>query len=83
MTVAPGRVVAAVEADSSALPPRQFVQLHVETTPSGMKVAVTGCGGGEQNKMERGQIKQMDLKTFKILLISLRIQHPLFDRGLT
>lgn len=82
--MAPCRVVAAVEADSAALPPRQFVQFHVETTPSGMKVAVTGCvGGGGQNKMERGQIKQMDLKTFRILLISPRIQHPLFDRGLT
>ena len=43
MAVASGRVVATVEADSSALPPRQLVQLHVETTPSGVKVAVTGC----------------------------------------
>lgn len=44
VAVASGSVVSAVEADSSALPPRQFVQLHVETAASSVKVAVTGCG---------------------------------------
>lgn len=44
VAVAPRCVVATVEADSSALPPRQLVQLHVEAAASGVKVAVTGCG---------------------------------------
>lgn len=36
-------VVATVHADTSALPPRQLIQLHVESTASGMEVAVTRC----------------------------------------
>ncbi|KAA8594984.1 hypothetical protein FQN60_012119 [Etheostoma spectabile] len=39
VAVASSRVVATVEADSSTLPSRQLVQLHVETTPSGMKLS--------------------------------------------
>lgn len=45
VTVTASCVVPTVEADSSALSPRQFVQLHVETTPSGVKVTVAGCEG--------------------------------------
>lgn len=40
-------VVTAVETNASALPPRQFEQLHVETASPGVKVAVTRWGGGE------------------------------------
>lgn len=52
MTVATSCVVATVEADSPALPPRQLVELHVETTPSGVKVAVTGCGGNKTGRVQ-------------------------------
>lgn len=48
VAVAPGRVVAAVEANASALPARQFVQLHVEAAPPGVQVAVTGCVEGRE-----------------------------------
>lgn len=43
VTVAPSCVVAAVHADSSAFPPRQLVQLHVESTATGVQVAVACC----------------------------------------
>jgi len=43
VAVAAGRVVAAVEADPSALAARQLVQLHVEATAPGVQVAVTRC----------------------------------------
>lgn len=68
MAVATCRVVATVEADSSALPPRQFVELHVETTPSGVKVAVAGCGG---NTTECKQFKLMQLD----VLLNTSIHH--------
>lgn len=48
VAVASGAVVAAVEANASALPPRQLVQLHVEATSPGMKVTVTRWEGGEK-----------------------------------
>lgn len=44
VAVAPRGVVAAVHADPSALPARQLVQLHVESTAPGVQVAVTRCG---------------------------------------
>ena len=44
VAVAAGRVVATVEADASALAPRQLVKLHVEAAAPGVKVAVTGYG---------------------------------------
>lgn len=44
VAVAAGCVVAAVEAHASALPARQFVQLHVEAASPGVEVAVAGCG---------------------------------------
>lgn len=47
VAVASGCVMATVEADPSALPSRQLVQLHVETAPPGVKVAVAGCGGNK------------------------------------
>lgn len=50
VAVASSCVVAAVETNASALPSRQFVQLHVEATSPGVKVAVTGCGGGRENR---------------------------------
>lgn len=45
VAVTTGRVVPTVEADPPTLPPRQLVELHVETTTPGVKVAVAGCGG--------------------------------------
>lgn len=36
-------VVATVHAHASALPPRQLIQLHVESTATGMEVAVARC----------------------------------------
>lgn len=36
-------VVATVHAHSSALPPRQLIQLHVESAATGMEVAVARC----------------------------------------
>lgn len=53
VAVASGRVVAAIETDSAAPPPRQLVQLHVETTAPGVQVTVAGC-----RKMERGGEKE-------------------------
>lgn len=38
-------VVATVHANPSALPPRQLVQLHVETATAGVEVTVTCCRG--------------------------------------
>lgn len=38
-------VVAAVHAYTSALPPRQLIQLHVESTATRMEVAVARCRG--------------------------------------
>lgn len=43
VAVAAGGVVAAVHAHASALPPRQLVQLHVESTAAGVEVAVARC----------------------------------------
>lgn len=48
VAVAARSVVAAIHADSTALPPRQLIQLHVESTATGMEVAVTRCGGEEE-----------------------------------
>lgn len=45
VAVAACRVVAAVHADASALPPRQLVQLHVESAASRVEVAVARCRG--------------------------------------
>lgn len=45
VAVAACGVVAAVHADTSALPPRQLIQLHVESTASRMEVAVARCRG--------------------------------------
>lgn len=45
VAVASSCVVAAVQTNASALPSRQFVQLHVEATSPGVKVAVAGWGG--------------------------------------
>ena len=45
MAVSPVRVVAALEADAPALPPRELVELHVEATLAGVEVAVTRCEG--------------------------------------
>lgn len=47
MAVASRSVVATVEADAAALPPRQLVQLHVEAAPPGVEVTVAGCRGKE------------------------------------
>lgn len=55
VAVASGSVVSAVEADSSTLPPRQFVQLHVETAPSSVEVAVTGCGRNRRVRLKCGE----------------------------
>lgn len=44
VAVAPCRVVPAVQADSSAFPPGEFVKLHVETTAPCMEVTIAGCG---------------------------------------
>lgn len=43
VAVAARGVVAAVHADPSALPPRQLVQLHVESAAAGVEVAVARC----------------------------------------
>jgi len=48
--VAPRCIVATVEADAAALPPRQLVQLHVEAAPPGVEVTVAGCGGGNDTR---------------------------------
>ena len=50
MTVAPGCVVTTVEAHAAASPSRQLVELHVETTATGMEVTVAGCGQIEIKK---------------------------------
>lgn len=44
VAVAACGVVAAVHADPSTLPPRQLVQLHVESAAAGVEVAVARCG---------------------------------------
>lgn len=43
VAVAACSVVATVHAYTSALPPRQLIQLHVESTATGMEVAVARC----------------------------------------
>lgn len=43
VAVAARGVVAAVHADPSTLPPRQLVQLHVESAAAGVEVAVARC----------------------------------------
>lgn len=48
VAVAASGVVAAVHADSSALPPRQLIQLHVESTAAGVEVAVARCREGKE-----------------------------------
>ena len=58
VAVAPRRVVATVEADPSALPPRQLVQLHVEATAAGVQVAVTGCLRKRERERERGGVSR-------------------------
>lgn len=50
VAVASSCVVTAVETDASAFPPRQLVQLHVEATPPGVKVAVARWGQTEGGK---------------------------------
>lgn len=52
VAVASSCVVAAVETNASALPSRQFVQLHVEAASPGVKVAVTGWGRGGENRLQ-------------------------------
>jgi hypothetical protein len=49
VTVTTGRVVPAVEADASADPPRQLVQLHVEPAPPRVVVAVARCQQTKKN----------------------------------
>lgn len=46
MAVATCRIVPAVQADSSAFPPGEFVQLHVESTAPCMEVTIACCGKG-------------------------------------
>lgn len=60
VAVAAGGVVAAVHADASALPPRQFIQLHVEAAAAGVEVAVARCGGrrGEREREGGGESGQ-------------------------
>lgn len=48
VAVATRRIVAAVQADSSAFPPGEFVKLHVETTAPRMEVTVACCGKGNK-----------------------------------
>ena len=77
VAVPPGRVVAAVEADSSALPPRQLVQLHVEPASPGMQVAVTRWGGThsirhkstrvEQSRLEQPRVVQSRLESTRVV----------------
>lgn len=45
VAVPPRRVVPAVEADATALPARELVQLHVEAATPSVQVAVAGCEG--------------------------------------
>lgn len=49
VAVAAGGVVTTVHAHASALPPRKLVQLHVESTAAGVKVAVA-CYGNTEHK---------------------------------
>lgn len=49
VAVAACGVVAAVHAHTSALPPRQLIQLHVESTAARMEVAVARCTGKRVN----------------------------------
>lgn len=80
VAVASGSVVSAVEADSSALPPRQFVQLHVETAPSSVEVAVTGCGRNRRvvKLWERdfGSCRVFYAQQKTLILCILKISHP-------
>lgn len=43
VAVATCGVVATVHAHAAALPPRQLIQLHVESAATGMEVAVARC----------------------------------------
>lgn len=47
-------VVAAVEADTPALAPRQLVELHVESAAPSMEVAVAGCRGNREKSSAQG-----------------------------
>lgn len=49
VAVPPSSVVPAVQADATALAPRQLVELHVEAAPPGVEVAVAGC---EEERVE-------------------------------
>lgn len=44
VTVTASRVVTAIHANSSAFPTRKLEQLHVESTATGVQVAVARCG---------------------------------------
>lgn len=65
VAVASSCVVTAVETDASAFPPRQLVQLHVEATPPGVKVAVTRWGQrgakGDCNALEISLILRQNI----------------------
>lgn len=70
VAVAAGGVVAAVHADPSALPPRQLVQLHVESTATGVEVAVARCRG-KRGKLASAKVsKCISIFTVCILTVS-------------
>lgn len=72
VAVAACSVVAAVHADPSALPPRQLIQLHVESTATGMEVAVTRCRGKRKVNIVSCMIasgSRIDVKVYSIFTV--------------
>lgn len=74
VAVAACSVVAAVHADPSALPPRQLVQLHVESTATGMEVAVARCRGKRKVNIvscviASANVSRIDVKVYNICTV--------------
>ena len=65
VTVPAGRVVPAVEADATALPARQLVQLHVEPTPPRVQVTVARCRRDNMAPVRDKEVIQFMLRVNK------------------